>query len=250
MICKNCGEEVSGKFCSHCGQDAGVSKITFAKLTNELSESVLQVNKGFFFTMKELITRPGYTIREYLDGKRKKHYKPLTYILLLSTIYFLLTKSVGQNTWISDAIIGFTQGAEDTASGLEVSPVALWLSRNYAYTTLLLLPFFSLASYLSFRKSGANYFEHIVLNSYLTGQQALIYLIFGLLFSIVKPGPMESAALFSSIGYGIWAYTQFFDHKRTFVVVLLCLLTYAIYNIFCLFLLGGVVSVGNAVGLG
>lgn len=48
MNCKNCGHIVQDTYCGHCGQKVNVDRITFSSLLNELTESVFQVNKGFF----------------------------------------------------------------------------------------------------------------------------------------------------------------------------------------------------------
>jgi hypothetical protein len=109
MNCKNCGEVLSGNFCSQCGQNSKVGKITLQKLIFELSESILQFNGGLPFTFKELTTRPGKSIKDYLNGNRKNHFKPIAYVLLFSTIYFLFSKVTNLETWLSSAIISVTQ---------------------------------------------------------------------------------------------------------------------------------------------
>ena len=153
MNCKNCGEVILGKYCGNCGQASKVEKITLATLSRDFSEDILQVNKGFFYTVVELFTRPGHSIREYLDGKRKIHYRPITYLVVLSTIYFLVAKLTGSNTWINDAIEGFAHGAKDTHGESNIPAAVSFMADNYAYTTLLLLPVFALASFISFPKT-------------------------------------------------------------------------------------------------
>jgi hypothetical protein len=54
MNCKNCGEVLSGNFCSQCGQNSKVGKITLQKLIFELSESILQFNGGLSFTFNHI----------------------------------------------------------------------------------------------------------------------------------------------------------------------------------------------------
>ncbi|MCB0631023.1 MAG: DUF3667 domain-containing protein, partial [Lewinella sp.] len=66
MNCKNCNQTAGGNFCAHCGQSTKVDKINLPNFLRELSEGVFQINRGFFFTLKELFVRPGYSIRAYL----------------------------------------------------------------------------------------------------------------------------------------------------------------------------------------
>ena len=91
MICKNCDHDFDGDYCNNCGQKSTVQNINFKFLIDEISNTVFQVNRGLFFTVKELFVRPGHSIREFLNGKRKQHFKPLAFVLVVSTIYVLVT---------------------------------------------------------------------------------------------------------------------------------------------------------------
>ena len=113
MNCRNCGHTVDGKFCSNCGQNSKVGRINLPAVLNEFSESIFQINKGFFYTLRELCIRPGESLKEFLNGKRKNHFKPIAYLLTLSTLYFLITQATNQNTWIEDLITGWMNGATE-----------------------------------------------------------------------------------------------------------------------------------------
>lgn len=233
MNCKNCGEDLSGSYCGNCGQASKVEKITLATLSRDFSEDVFQINKGFFYTAIELFTRPGHTIREYLDGKRKIHYRPITYLVVLSTLYFLIAKLTGSNTWMNDAIVGFTRGANDIHGESEISWVATFLADNYAYTTLLLLPVFAFASYICFPKKDINYVEHVVLNAFITGQQAIIYALAAATIGQIDNDILESIPIFTGILYCFWVFYQFFDRgSRGFNVVrtICCYIFYIVFS--------------------
>ena len=178
MNCKNCDKTVDGNFCAHCGQSIKVDKLNLPNFLTEISDSVFQLNRGLFFTIKELFFRPGHTIREFLIGRRKGHFKPIAFVLIMSTVYLLISRISDHSTIIDDFLLGFSVTGEERELLTNSSKFLNWLSENYAYTILLLLPVFSLASYLSFKGLGQNYLEHIVINSYITGQQAIFYSIF------------------------------------------------------------------------
>lgn len=232
MDCKNCGEIVEGNYCSHCGQNSNVGKITISNLLDDLTNNVFQVNRGFFFTVKELFARPGSSIKAYLNGKRKKYIKPITYLLTLSTAYFLISQITGQNTWMDDLISGFSNGAYDSGEGTEVPPILTWFSKNFAYTTLLLLPVFSFASYLSFLGLGRNYLEHFIINSYTTGQQAIFYSLSALIMTSTGSGIIESLPLLIAVSYTFWVFWQFFTEGNRLSNILRSMLTYILYLIF------------------
>ena len=181
MICKNCKHNFNGIFCNNCGQNSKVKRIDFKYLVDEIPNSIFQVNRGFFFTVKELFIRPGHNIRDFLAGKRIRHYKPIAFLLVTTTLYVLTAYLMDRNTFIDDLILGFREGMDERK---EISDFRIlnWISKNQAYVPLLILPLYSLSTYLAFAKSKYNYFEHLVINFYITGQQMIIYLIFGFIF--------------------------------------------------------------------
>ena len=243
MKCKNCGHIVSGKYCSHCGQNSTVRRLDFSNLVEEVSGSIFQINKGFFFTLKELFVRPGKSLNEYLNGKRKNHFKPISYLLILSTVYFLITQMTNQNTWVDDLITGWMNGATGQNSKEEIPEIANWFTRNYAYSTLLLLPVFSFASYLSFYKFNKTYVEHVVINSYITGQQAIVYSLFAVVGTFIENEIIEAFPLLFVIPYTFWVFRQFFFNGSRMVNLLRSIMTYILYLIFSfglLILLAGI----------
>lgn len=222
---------------------ARVSRINLPGFLNDISEDLLQVNRGFFFTLSELYTRPGESLKEFLDGKRKNHFKPIAYVLTLSTLYFLIAQLTDQKIWIDDLLTGWMEGAIELSTDAEIPAFLIWLADNYAYVTLLLLPVFSLSSYLSFKKFGNNYLEHIVINSYITGQQAIIYSIFAFSGTFIDSDIVESLPLLIAITYTFWVYVQFFSKGRPLGIIFRTILTYILYilsSVGLLFLIMGV----------
>lgn len=230
MNCKNCGEEVNGRFCSNCGQSTKVGKIDLSNFLKDLSNTIFQVDKGFFYTFKELFKRPGISINEFLNGKRKSHFKPITYVLTLSTVYFLASRLSGKNTWMNDLIYTFSASVMDSGNATEMPFILTWLTTNFAYANLFLLPIFSFASFLCFSGKGRNYLEHIVLNAYITGQQAFIYTLFFIpkLF-INDPYFLELIPFVLSIAYCLWVYCQFFTKGKKVSIIIRSVLTYSVY---------------------
>ena len=222
MICKNCKQDFSGNYCSNCGQNSNVRKVDFKYLIDEIPNSIFQINRGFLFTLKELFIKPGHSIREFLEGKRKNHFKPLAFIILTSTLYVLSHYFIGNQTFIDDAITGFKSGSK-----AENNQLLNWIAKNQTYFILILVPLFSLASYLAFIKSKYNYFEHLVLNIYITGQQMFIYFLFSFIYD--RDSYLVLLPLLLGMGFNFWTYIQFFNKKSTLKKVLLILLTYIIF---------------------
>ena len=242
MNCKNCGHSIVGKFCHYCGQNSKIGRIDLPNFLNEVTEGVFQINKGFFYTIRELFVRPGNSLREFLNGKRKSHFKPIAYVLTLSTLYFLIIQIANQNTWVDDLILGLVEAAKVSGANreIELPTILIWFSKNYAYSSLLLLPLFSLASYLVFLKSGSNFLEHIVINSYITGQQAIFYSLFAIVGSIFESDIVEVFALLVAMSYTCWVYWQFFSKGNRTLNILRSIGTYILFI---------VLSVGLLIGL-
>lgn len=239
MICKNCAHEVAGNFCQNCGQRTNVGRIDFNYLIQEIPNSLFQLDRGFFFTVRELAIRPGHSLREFLGGKRKNFYKPIAFLLITSTLYVLATYLMSSQTLMAEVLIGFQGGAQalDPNSGGDMVD---WIIKNQTYLAFLLLPIFSLASYLAFIRSGYNYIEHLVLNLYITGQQMIIYLIF--VFIISEKNALIATPIILGITYNIWTYIQFFYQKKMGKRLGLIGLSYLIFfpSLFLIMLIVGI----------
>jgi len=254
--CKNCGHQYEGNFCNNCGQTSNTKEINFGSILKEIQHSVLQIDKGILYTTKELITRPGHTIREYLYGKRVKHFKPFAYILILSTIYVLLTRFSNKTTFLEEIFRGLTDGMKDAENdkskeNLEFFVSLLqWMKNNYAYTTLMTIPIISLASYWSFYKAKYNYFQHLILNAYVAGQRTAVYLMLLPIVYIVSDQKVDDIIDHSKIALGIlltfWSYNQFFDKLSPISKILRTVLTYILMAIIFFLILATFVAVSES----
>lgn len=123
------------------------------------------------------------------------------------------------------------------------------MAKNYAYATLISIPFFSLMSYLSFLKSGKNYLEHVVINSYITGQQAIIYLIFGVIIYFYGSSEIEYISLIISMLYTYWVYMQIFNKSHWALPLLWTTLTYLLYFVVGVLLIVFIITIPEILNL-
>lgn len=242
--CKNCDLIINDeKYCPNCGQRTDIKRIDFSYIINEISGSILQTNFGFFFTLKELFLQPGKSISEFLEGKRKNHFKPIAYVLLMSTLYFTISKISNQNTLLDDALEGFLNGAGSGKNDLKVPYIFKWLSGNYSYLILVLLPVYSLSTYFVFLKSKKNYLEHLVINAYITGQQSIFYMLGPLISSFTDHKIREIIPFSIAILYNLVVLRQVFQKFSILNYIIRFILIYFIY-IFCVFTLGLFIFLG------
>ena len=67
-IWKNCTSEVTQNFCPNCGQASQLQKIDRKYILNEIQQ-LFNFEKGFFYTAKELLIRPGTSVKEYINSR-------------------------------------------------------------------------------------------------------------------------------------------------------------------------------------
>jgi Protein of unknown function (DUF3667) len=87
--CLNCGTAVTDKFCPHCGQKAGVKRLNWKTLVEEI-RYWYNLDNGFLKTTLELALRPGRLYKNYLDGKRKRYYEPISFLLICITTFLVV----------------------------------------------------------------------------------------------------------------------------------------------------------------
>ncbi|CAM1343976.1 DUF3667 domain-containing protein [Tenacibaculum amylolyticum] len=88
--CKNCGTEVTGNYCSHCGQRTTVDQVTFKEAFHDFYSALFSIDGPFVNTLKLLFVNPGKLFRDFLYGKRKKYYKPISFFILTTVVFVLI----------------------------------------------------------------------------------------------------------------------------------------------------------------
>ena len=226
MICKNCVKKLGGDYCNNCGQKSNIERITLKYLINEIPNSIFQLNRGFLYTIKELFIRPGFSIKEFLSGKRINHYKPISFLIVTSTIYVLSTYMMDKDAFFYDFIAGFLEGGSGNDEP-QIIAFLDWLSKYQVYIPLLILPIFSVSTYIAFLELKYNYVEHLVVNFYITGQQMIIYSIFGFIF--LNHYHLSMIPLIIGLIYNFWALNQLFEKKELQENIFLIMCSYFIF---------------------
>lgn len=201
--CLNCHKETINNFCSTCGQKTSTHKFSLQHFfVHDFVHGVLHVDKGLLFTIKELFTRPGHSIREYIQGKRVNHYNYFAAIIIILTItHFIEAYS---NVHLS-AIYG-----EGRLTGY------IKIIQNYSKVIVLSgIPLFALVGYWVFKKVKQNYTEYLVLNMYLMVGVLLIRMtspVLNMLFSHVAFLQIAKKTItIVEVVYCYWFYFQYFS---------------------------------------
>jgi Protein of unknown function (DUF3667). len=178
--CPNCNQVVDGNFCSNCGQRA-LKRIDRKYIWEEIQYTLLHTNKGLLYSVKNVIKNPGKTAREFIDGKRINHYKPILLVFVLT----------GISAFISFKIVGLNDIMKEVYSknGLYsdfMSEAFSFVASYSSFIMIFFIPFLALFSKIAFRKWGHNYYEHVIMNSYILSFSALFDIIvyFPILFLV------------------------------------------------------------------
>lgn len=232
--CKNCGSTIEGKYCIECGQATNTHQINTHFLWHDIQHGLMHFDKGIMFSLKELFTRPGATMREYLEGKRVSHFRPLSMLILLATVYGLLYHffhiGFDKSSFGKGFSEGFNQGGKKSPLSINLEVINDWIATHYALVALIQLPFYALASKIAFRKSGYNYVEHLVMNAFLASQRMAVHIA---LFPLYIAFNQTDGLLYISTVIGIvdfllivLGYKSFFHKYSTGKSVLLAILSY------------------------
>jgi Protein of unknown function (DUF3667) len=206
--CLNCNQTIDRNFCQNCGQKASTHRFSLKHfILNAFVNGVFNLDKGFFYTIKELFVRPGHSIRDYIEGKRVKHFNYLTFIILIITTGHI----VGNISEIN--LIDSTHYFTTDKSILQQFDK---ITKEYPKIfSMVKIPFLALFTFLFFRKSKNNFTEFLILNIYKVCGEMLIAITFTLLAILFKNKiPLNyfySVVTILTFGYSVWYYFQYFS---------------------------------------
>lgn len=172
--CISCQTEHNDKFCPECGERSGVKKITFRSITEEAISSITNMDKGFLFDCKALLTNPKQLTSAYIKGKRKGILNPISFLIISITIYlifeaFFKTPATSVDTTDKNVFYNIGQAA------------GKFISSYYKYFLIFTIFLLANATKLFFGKY--NYLEHVAISSFVIGLSVLLsiipYIFFG-----------------------------------------------------------------------
>ena len=225
--CLNCGTCFRGKYCPWCGQQASTGRLNWRTLIDQVTYSITNIESGIGRTMKDLFSRPGHMMRDFIAGKRVIYFKPFSMLVVLGGIYVILSTFLKHTLGIDGAGVTVEIGDDiaqelfEDRSGF-TSAIFLMLENafsNPVFWSLLMIPFFALTTRWVFRKEGArnyNYVEFLYVCAYMACQRFVIDILF-LPYELLGSGDETfSYSFFVVLGYiGLtaWDFKQFFRIK-------------------------------------
>ncbi len=220
--CGNCGRAIDGpaqKFCPACGQATPVHRIDWQFMAHELEHSVLHMDRGILYSLKELMLRPGRLMRDYLEGRRARQAKPLLLLMVMAAVVVFLSKYILGGGVIDASLphVDFRAAGAGGKAALDPAEMQVaftavgdLMDRNFAAFTLLLLPVEAMAFRLAFGRVGKlNYPEWLVITAFLT-VQAFVFWIIALPLQRWFPS-VQNFVMWMAMGYGVFSLVQLFN---------------------------------------
>jgi hypothetical protein len=236
-ICKNCGNSFEGNYCNQCGQSAKTKRINHEFLWEDIEHGLFHYDKGIGYSLKKLFEKPGIVIYDYIEGKRVNHFRPISMVIIMATIYALIYHLLDLNH----------RSALDESSGAILERVF----EHYYWFVVATLPIYALTTYILFKKTKYNFYEIIIFEAFKTSQRLGVHILFLPVLYFVKDrsGFNILTNLLFLIDFILifWTNRQFFSKMKVGEVLIKSILSYLMYLVIATLLVGlTVVALGYA----
>ena len=218
--CCTCGQEFQGSYCPCCGQSARIGRYSFKNALLLFLDVWGMGNRGMFRTLRDLILRPGYLIRDYISGMQMAYFPPFKLLFLLTALLLVVDSGVnlkGENYLANfhEKTVNIDNARTEKSKNKETTRMEQWdktadlvivkfrgfKENSPAFFWLSLLFILSLPLYLFFRKSpdipDLRYSELLIALVYTWGMQEIYEIV--LTFFGVYEGNVSDAAYLLSI---------------------------------------------------
>jgi hypothetical protein len=200
--CATCHTEFHGNYCPRCGQKSTIGRYSFKTAFLTFLDVWGLGNCGMFRTIRDLLLRPGYMIRDYLSGMQMAYFPPFKMFFLVITLSVLVDSGLNikmtntlNNTFTTTTKEDVSKEPDqalndkDSKKKLELKIIdkidkcVSWLDNNQTIVQFLLLLVLSGPMYLLFRKnkkiSDIRYSELFIAMVYITNMMTIINIIGG-----------------------------------------------------------------------
>lgn len=228
---------MQGNYCSHCGQKASTHRFSLRHIfSHDVIHGFFHVDKGLPYTVKELLVRPGYSVREYVEGKRSQHFNYVTFLLILAAMSLFVQSTVHYK--MSAVVLATPEAAAMLDTFQE------YYQKYIKVIYFCTIPLYAASTFIIFRSAKQNFAEHLVLNAYKVSGALLLNIILMAITGIVTAQkPLITLTVLSGLIIGVydyWFYWQYFrrEHKHRYLLSLKILLAQVLVALIAIALLG------------
>jgi len=229
-ICKNCDNHYPdfNAYCPYCSQKTGVHRLNVQAVLHEGVHYFTHTDKGVFKLFRDLISKRGVIAREYVEGKRKKHFPPFTFFLIVAGILLFVFSKPQFNIPIDLAdktsILKISDPIEkvnELAKYRRETEASQFIVRYFNYFAILSLPVKAFAFWLFYRRKY-NFVENLVAGMYMLGFCLFAYAVL-FLPSVYLLGVRKEYAAYGFLALQLFYFTSFYNgflgntRKRQFI---------------------------------
>ena len=139
--CHNCDSEFEGNFCPVCGQRAGVGRVGWQSIKDNVALLWGMDSRSLGYTLLQLLGRPGYLVRDYISGHRQVSFPPVK-MLVIVCLFVVVFETVFH---LKNDVVGITFNVK------EVDDIVTWINSQKSWATLFVQSILILPTWLVFR---------------------------------------------------------------------------------------------------
>jgi hypothetical protein len=139
--CHNCGTEFSDNYCPRCGQRAEVGRVGWSSIKENIALLWGMDSRSFVYTLFQLLTRPGYLVRDYISGRRQVSFPPVKMLVIVSLFTFIVESAFH----LDNEILTLKTNIP------EIDKIIKWFNDNKSWGTLFFQAFYILPTWVVFR---------------------------------------------------------------------------------------------------
>lgn len=217
LHCHNCGNEFSDNFCPRCGQRAEVGRVGWKSIKDNVALLWGMESRSLTYTLFQLLTRPGYLVRDYISGHRLVSFPPVKMLVIVS-LFMVILESVFH---LENEVVAVHFNIP------EIDNIIKWFNDNKSWGTLFFQLFFILPTWMVFRYAPS-YPRHTLPEGFFL---QVFMSVQGLLLTLLDYLNIETTENIIEPIYMIITYRQLFGYSwwgtlwRFIVTALTALLT-------------------------
>ena len=151
--CCNCGNEFTSDYCPRCGQRAIFGPINWENVWQGIMDMWGMGSRSFPYSLWQLIWRPGYLIRDYINGKRQVSFPPVKMLVIVAVSLYFIGRLIYPEFWIDL----FDESKPEDAGALGfIDTAVFWIMSHPEWSLLFLLSSLIIPTWFVFRHAPRN----------------------------------------------------------------------------------------------
>ena len=145
--CCNCGGDSENNYCPRCGQKAVYGPITWQSVWQGIMDVWGVGTRSLPYSLWQLLWRPGYLMRDYINGKRQVSFPPVKMLVIVGIALLLISN------WIEPEEAVMSADASSTGLRHVIDVITEWVNRHQEWWILIAFSFLIVPIWALFREA-------------------------------------------------------------------------------------------------